>query len=212
MGTIDLRLATELRDKLGLRRAVETGTYRGLTARALASLFENVITIELSRSIHEQATNALRDLPNVETVQGHSSDVLVGVARQDTPTLYFLDGHWSGGNTAGSGDECPVLKELGAIGPGNQDDCIVIDDARLFTSAPPLPHDPAQWPTLVEVFDAIRSQRPSHTVTLLSGQVIAVPLRARSVIDSYGARMNEDIGLRQRVLGTFFRRVIPRAS
>lgn len=206
MGTIDLRLATELRDKLGLRRAVETGTYQGLTARALASLFESVITIELSRPIYERAANALRDLPNVEAVQGHSSDVLDRIVRQDTPTLYFLDGHWSGGNTAGSGDECPVLEELGAIGPGSQDDCLVIDDARLFTSAPPPPHDPAQWPTIVEVFDAIRSQRPRHMVTLLSDQVIAVPLRAKSVIDSYGTRVDEaDIGLRQRVLRTLFK-------
>jgi hypothetical protein len=206
MGTIDLRLATELRDKLGLRRAVETGTYRGLTARALASLFESVITIELSRPIHEQAATALRDLPNVEAVQGHSSDVLDGVTQQDTPTLYFLDGHWSGGDTAGSGDECPVLGELAAIGPGSHDDCLVIDDARLFTSAPPPPHDPAQWPTIVEVFDAIRSQRPHHAVTLLSDQVIAVPLRAKSVIDSYGTRVNKvSIGYRKRVLGTFFK-------
>lgn len=33
MGTIDRRLAADLRDRLALGRAVETGTFRGATAR-----------------------------------------------------------------------------------------------------------------------------------------------------------------------------------
>jgi hypothetical protein len=202
MGTIDLRLATALRDALELRRAVETGTYRGLTARALAPLFECVITIELSGSLHQRAAAALKDLANVEAIQGHSSDALSGIAQHDTPTLYFLDGHWSGGITAGSDDECPVLDELAAIGSGHPSDCLIIDDARLFTSAPPPPHDPTQWPTIAAVFDAVRLQHPHHAVTLLSDQVIAVPMRAKPVIDEYGARIQEEsTGLRQRVLG-----------
>jgi hypothetical protein len=188
MGTIELRLATELRDELGLKRAIETGTYRGLTARALAPVFGNVVTIELSRELHERAARALGDLPNVEAIQGDSRQVLAGIARAEMPTLYFLDGHWSGGATDGAGDECPLLGELAAIGSGHPQDCLVIDDARLFTSAPPPPHNPAQWPTITEVFDAIRLQRPDHFVTLLADQVIAVPKRARSVVDGYSAR------------------------
>jgi hypothetical protein len=202
MGTIELRVASELRDELGLQRAVETGTYRGLTARALASLFESVITIELSSALHERAAAALGDIPNIEAIHGHSADVLGGVAQQGIPTFYFLDGHWSAGKTAGSTEECPVLAELSAIGSGHRDDCFFIDDARLFTSAPPPPHDPAQWPTVVEVFDAIRMHHPHHAVTLLFDQIIAVPPRAKPVIDEYGARMQAaSTGLRQRLLG-----------
>jgi hypothetical protein len=204
MGTIDLPLATELRDELGLKRAIETGTYRGLTARALAPVFASVVTIELSSSLHEQAARALGGLPNVEAIQGDSRQVLAGLARAEMPTLYFLDGHWSGGVTDGAGDECPVLGELAAIGSGHPQDCLVIDDARLFTSAPPPPHDPAQWPTITEVFDAIRSERPAHAVTLIDDQVLAVPQRARSVINSYGARTEARAApLRTRLLNTF---------
>jgi hypothetical protein len=194
MGTIDLRLATELRDELGLKRAIETGTYRGLTARALAPVFGSVVTIELSRSLHERAARALGDVANVEAIQGDSRQVLAGIARAEMPTLYFLDGHWSGGVTDGAGDECPLLGELAAIGPGHPQDCLVIDDAHLFTSAPPPPHDPAQWPTITEVFDAIRSKRPGHAVTLIDDQVLAVPQRAKPVIDRYGARIQDAEG------------------
>ncbi len=191
MGTIDLRLAADLRDQVGVQRAIETGTYRGGTARALASVFASVITIELSRPLHERAVTRLRDVPQVRAMHGHSSEVLHGLVRSDIPTLYFLDGHWSGGSTEGADDECPVLDELAAIAAGHRDDCLVIDDARLFTSTPPPPHDPTHWPTIVEVFDAIRSQRPDHVVTLLSDQVIAVPQRAKPAIDAYGARLHD---------------------
>jgi len=205
MGTIDLRLATELRDELGLKRAIETGTYRGLTARALAPVFGSVVTIELSRQVHERAARALGDLPNVEPIQGDSREVLAGIARAEMPTLYFLDGHWSGGATGGVGDECPLLGELAAIGSGHPQDCLVIDDARLFTSAPPPPHDPAQWPTITEVFDAIRSERPGHSVTLIDDQVLAVPRRAKPVIDAYGARAYErSADLPTRIRGTLW--------
>ncbi|HEV3321665.1 MAG TPA: hypothetical protein VG147_05670 [Solirubrobacteraceae bacterium] len=187
MGTIDRRLAADLRNRLALGRAVETGTFRGVTARSLAAQFDSVVTIELSASLHEQASARLRDLPQVEAVHGDSVEVLDAIARCGIPTLFFLDGHWSGGNTEGVENECPVLEEIAAIGAGHPADCMIIDDARLFTASPPPPHDPEQWPTITEVFDAIRSQRPDHLVTLLADQVIAVPPQAKPVIDSYGA-------------------------
>jgi len=201
MGTIDRKLAADLRDQLRLRRAVETGTFRGITARSLASLFDRVITIELSASLHEQATIGLGDLPQVEAVHGDSVEVLGAIARSDVPTLYFLDGHWSGGATEGVENECPVLEEIAAIGTGHPNDCMLIDDARLFTAAPPPPHDPAHWPTIIDVFDAIRSQRPGHMVTLLADQIIAVPPQAKPAIDSYNARLHtRPVSVHSRVL------------
>jgi len=198
MGTIDRRLAADLRDRLGLHRAVETGTFRGITARSLASLFDCVITIELSAALHERATVALRDLPQVETMQGNSVEALSTIERSGIPTLYFLDGHWSAGDTEGVENECPVLEEIAAIGHGHPDDCMIIDDARLFMAAAPPPLDPAQWPTIIEVFDAIRSQRPDHVLTLLADQIIVVPQRAKPAIDTYGARVHNSYGARMR--------------
>ena len=186
MGSVPPQLATRLRDSLGLERAVETGTYHGNTARILGGLFGEVVTIELSAELAERAAERLEDVPNVSVRQGDSRERLRELVAPDRPTLYFLDGHWSGGPTAGEQAECPVLDEVEVIGAGHSDDCVVIDDARLFAAAPPPPHDPAQWPTLVEVLDALRGIRPSHHVTVLRDLVIAVPERTRTDVDRFG--------------------------
>ena len=188
MGSVDAAFASALQARLGLRRAVETGTYLGSTARKLARIFPDVVTIELSAELHARAVEALKDLPNVTAVAGHSVDRL-GELADGVPTLYFLDGHWSAGATSGESDECPVLRELAVIGAGHPDDCLVIDDARMFASAPPPPLDPRQWPPLVEVLDAIRALRPQHIVTVVDDQVIAVPESARQALDEYGWRL-----------------------
>jgi hypothetical protein len=185
MGGIPIELAAALRDGLGLERAIETGTYHGGTARLLAGAFPSVTTIELSPELHEDARERLADVPAVLCVQGDSSEVLRDLVDPSIPTLYWLDGHWSGGPTAGAESECPVLAEIQHIGRGHPDDCLLIDDARLFIASPPPPHDPAQWPSLVELFDVIRESRPDVHVTVVADVVIAVPARAKPLVDRH---------------------------
>ena len=191
MVSVDLDLARQLRDELALERAVETGTYLGTTTRALAGVFPPVVTIERSPELHSDAVESLGDLPGVEALQGHSADQLPAVSDPGTPTLYFLDGHWSSGVTAGEDDECPLLRELQGIGAGNPGACLIVDDARLFTAPPPPPHDPHAWPTQLEVFDTIRADRLDHHVTVLGDQILAVPRRAKSIVDAYGQRIEQ---------------------
>jgi hypothetical protein len=186
VGSAPDQLAAELRDSLLLERAVETGTYLGDGARTLAGIFASVVSIELSEQYHRRATEALAGIPKVRLIYGDSREELRRLARERVPTFYFLDGHWSGGDTAGEGSECPVVAEIAALAEGHPRDCVVIDDARLFAAAPPPPHDPHQWPTLIEVFAAIRGVRPDHHVTLLHDQVIAVPAEARPIVDRFG--------------------------
>jgi hypothetical protein len=179
-------LAAELQRSLGLSRAVETGTYLGDGARRLAEIFAKVVTIELSDELYEKARSSLGDQPAIEPLHGDSRELLAGLVDPAVATLFFLDGHWSGGFTAGEESECPVLDELAVLRGGNAHDCLFIDDARLFTAAPPPPHDPSHWPTLSEVFDAVRAVWPEHHVTMLADQVIAVPAAARPLVDRFG--------------------------
>jgi hypothetical protein len=171
---------------------VETGTYYGEGARRLARIFPSVVTIELSDELFTEARIALANHPQIEPLHGDSRDLLRGLVDDKQPTLYFLDGHWSGGPTAGAGAECPVLDEIAALRGGHANDCVLIDDARLFTAPPPPPHDPAQWPTLLEVLDALRAGWQKHHITLLADLVIAVPAAARAVVDRFGQALHAE--------------------
>jgi hypothetical protein len=187
VGGLSRQLAVGLRDRLGLRRGIETGTLHGGGARLMAEVFPTAVSIELSEELHAGAAEALRGVDNVRLLHGDSRAVLPTLREPAVPTLYFLDGHWSGGETAGREAECPVLDELAAIAGGHPDDCVVIDDARMFAAAPPPPHDPDAWPTLTEVLDALRRADADRHVTLLHDQVIAVPRRAKDLVDRWGA-------------------------
>lgn len=166
------RLARTARRAVGARTLVETGTNVGNSAAAAAPLFERVVTIEKDPTLHAAARDRHGELQNVEWVLGDSRDVLPQLDLSE-PTVFWLDGHWSAGDTAGEGDECPLLDELATIGPQH---AILIDDARLFTEPPPPPHDPAQWPTLEQVMAALANRE----VAIREDIVVALPRRLRS--------------------------------
>ena len=206
MGSIPIRLVSELQPALQLRRAIETGTFEGDGARELAGIFPEVVTIELSEANHARAARRLRSFANVELVLGDSGEALGPLLRPDVPTLYFLDGHWSEG-PAGQDNQCPLLDELASLRGGHPDDCVIIDDAQFFLAAPPPPYDAGQWPRLLEVLDALRAQYPAHHITLMEDQIVAVPAAAAPLVDAasqhaalHGARFK--LGrLRRRLIG-----------
>ena len=187
MGTVPAALVTELREQAHLRRAVETGTFRGDGTAILSELFPEVVTIELSRELHKLALARFAHRGNIRLIRGESGAELPTVVDCTVPTFYFLDAHWSGGETAGEEHECPLLAELGALGAGHWDDCIVIDDARLFRDPPPPPHKPTHWPTFAEVAGVIRAAHPDHYVSVAGDQIIAVPSMARPSVDAWAA-------------------------
>ncbi|MEM7478871.1 MAG: hypothetical protein AAF483_28125, partial [Planctomycetota bacterium] len=106
----------------------------------------------LAKEIYETYHHELASIPGVHPHFGDSAKLLPEIVAglDDAPALFWLDGHWSGGETAGEGQECPVVDELNCL-KHRQQDLILIDDARMFLSAPPLPHQPEQWPTIAEI-------------------------------------------------------------
>jgi hypothetical protein len=212
-------LARPLQAHLGLVRAVETGTHLGRGARLLAQVFPSVVTIELSPTLAAQARINLADLPSVTSLEGHSAELLPSLVDASTPTYWFLDGHWSGGDTAGEGDNCPVARELQIISEGHIDDVIVVDDARYFLSPPPPPYAADQWPTLLEIIDSVRRARPDAYVTVLGDQIVAVPVRARAVVEAHGQQLNaqeltmgQAVGTARRELGAAARSALRRTA
>jgi hypothetical protein len=189
-------LVRRLGEALELKAAIETGTYRGASAQVLASLFDRVWTIEWSEDLWARARDKFADNGRITCLHGSSADVLDSAIQEAaTPALFWLDGHWSGGATAGATYECPVLAEITAIdaSPYGADSAILVDDARLFLAPPPPPHDRDQWPPFMEVLDKLR-ERQERYVTVLDDVIVAVPIAARRTVEDYGTAAAAEAG------------------
>jgi hypothetical protein len=125
---------------------IETGTYLGNTAYWSSRKFEQVITLEYSTEMYQQATRKYGHVENIKFLQGDSRVLLQEIISSlKQPSMFWLDAHWSGGQTYGEEDECPLLEELAIINASPYDHIILIDDARLFLSPPPAPHRIEHW-------------------------------------------------------------------
>ena len=161
---------------MGVRTFVETGTYRGDTAAWASEHFERVVTIEFSEPIHAETTRRLGHLGNVEFLFGDSRMQLPRVvATLRGPAMFWLDGHWSGGDTYGEGDECPVLDEIRIVNLCRETPIVCIDDARLFQAPPPPPHDASAWPGYAEVLATLNASHHAYATTLVDDTILAHP-------------------------------------
>lgn len=147
-----------MRRTFGLRQFVETGTYKGDTAAWAAGLFERVTTIEAQPTLHAQARERHAAIGNIDFRLGDTRAVLSAlVPILDAPALFWLDAHWSALDTAGEGDECPLLEELAIINASPLPHVVLVDDARCFLAPPHVPHDPTQWPDIVTLYAAAQA-------------------------------------------------------
>jgi hypothetical protein len=144
---------------IGADVAVETGTFRGDTTAFLARHFHQVHTIEVVHSLAGLAIERFRKTPSIKVWEGDSSEVLRQLVPQlNRATLFYLDGHDSGGITGKGSKACPVREELDIIyGCANINVAVVIDDARLFGTDP-------DYPTVSDIMQWMKKWRPDATV------------------------------------------------
>jgi hypothetical protein len=133
------------RRRFRLNVLVETGTYLGEMIDAVKGSFESIRSIELDETLHRKAADRFSSDRHVTLLQGDSGERLKDVLRElDRPALFWLDGHYSGGNTARGETETPIIQELGLVfgHPLARSHVILIDDARLFTGQGDYPDIP----------------------------------------------------------------------
>lgn len=116
------------------RRFVETGTYLGHTTFLIASLGVDIDTIELSDSLHGHNVKDFAGRSNIRCHQGDSTHVLPRIlATLDTPAVFWLDGHYSAGNTALGDKVTPIAEELELLRNHHiKTHIVIIDDMRGF--------------------------------------------------------------------------------
>jgi len=117
---------------------VETGTYLGLSTEYLADISKIVYSIEPSNKYYELSKERLSSKKNVKLFHGTSEDCLGDLLETiDTTNISFwLDGHFSAGDTFKGLNHSPVLQELDLI-KNNLSKFkkinILIDDFRIFS-------------------------------------------------------------------------------
>lgn len=164
------------RDLTKATTAVEIGSYKGVTAKRLSYLFENVVTVEIVPELHEIAKKRCRKRFNIDLLLGDGSELLPKIAANVSDAVLFLDGHFSGGDT-GQGDEAePVLQELDLIAEslGNFK-AIIIDDFRQFGIQ-------EGWPKKSEVMEKIERilPNPIWSMHILNDQFVMVRTQTTS--------------------------------
>ena len=93
-----------------LKTFVETGTLYGETTKALSPIFERLVTIELDDDLYRQAMERFASNAKIDCVCGDSAQMLPKVLNSvKEPTLFWLDGHYSGGITARGVKDTPGI-------------------------------------------------------------------------------------------------------
>ena len=140
---------------------IETGTYYGGMIMSQLNYFERIVSIELAESFYNQAREKFENCKNVELVYGDSGEVLDDVVEKyNDPIAFWLDGHYSGGDTAKGTLETPIIKEIEIISNRVKKGVLLIDDARCFTGE----HD---YPNQSDLKDYIKNSLPVSSYEVL---------------------------------------------
>lgn len=156
--------------KYGLKIFVETGTYYGDMVEAMKGFFERLYSIELSEELYKKAKRRFKGAKHIEIIHGDSSVELMKLMNKiDDPTLFWLDGHYSFGETAKGEKETPIYKELDYIlSAPDRGHVIIIDDARCFGSD-------TSYPTIEELKYFITSKRHNLEVVVRDDSIRITP-------------------------------------
>ncbi|MEI7548264.1 MAG: hypothetical protein WCK21_09440 [Actinomycetota bacterium] len=164
-----------VKDHTEIRHAVETGTFQGESAALLAERLGQCTSIEISPMYAERARQRFADRSDITIVEGDSRRALGELcAELPAPAVFWLDGHWSGGDTGGGAAPCPVLEEIDAIiAAGRSGDVIVVDDARLFGIGHDLDPDMQHYPRLITLLSHLEAA--GGITYVLDDVVVCVP-------------------------------------
>jgi hypothetical protein len=115
---------------------IETGTYLGSTTKKLAKHGASVFSIEPQTELYEYNLQRFRNRSNVRLFHGSREECFPAVIKLiNSPTNFWLDGHYSGGDTFKGATTTPVLMELDQIALHMNEIgklAVFVDDVRCF--------------------------------------------------------------------------------
>jgi hypothetical protein len=184
-GALSREFVLGLRDAFEVQSFVETGTYLGDTLAQLSGDFHSLHSIELSTDYYARASARFVGQPKIHLVNADSTSGLataLGCLSAER-ALFWLDAHYSGGDTAKGQSNTPVKSELEAIlAHPQRSDIILIDDLRYFWKARPgfLQHEALiGYPSAGEIVQLLKSGTREYDCFALSDALLAIPSNLR---------------------------------
>lgn len=121
---------------------IETGTYYGETTKLLSTFANVVFSIEPVHFFAQKAMNRFEGFENIHILEGASENETPKLleelsAFQKKDVSFWLDGHFSSGQTFRGSSDTPIREELAAISlrlPELERATILVDDIRCFSS------------------------------------------------------------------------------
>lgn len=147
---------------------IETGTYYGDTVAAVKDLYARVTSIEVDEVLHKKACARFSADKNVCITHGDCARELPAIlSGLSEPAVFWLDGHYSGGETGKGEIEDPILLSLQQIAAHPiKEHVIFIDDARTFDGR-------EGRPDISAVFNCIKEINSRYVIRVLNDIVIA---------------------------------------
>lgn len=157
--------------QFGLNVLIETGTYRGDMVEAMRKNFTRIHSIELGDELYSAARARFDGVENVVIHHGDSGEVLGALLPSlQEPALFWLDAHYSRGDTAHGSLETPIEKELSKIFGDPNAHVILIDDARCFDGT----HD---YPRIEELYKLVAAQNGRYSMNVAQDIIRITPNR-----------------------------------
>jgi len=138
MPSIDVTFLKQLKSNYSDYRCfIETGTAEGNTIFAMEPYFDKLYTDEVSEKYFNRTRENYKCL-KINFFLGDSSIIFKTLlASVNEKAIFFLDGHWSSGDTGRSAKDCPLVEEIKLINELFTNEAIlIIDDYRLFGQSP----------------------------------------------------------------------------
>lgn len=147
---------------------IETGTYHGDTVAAIRDLYARVISIEVDETLYRKACARFAADKNICIVQGDCAQELPMIlAALQEPAVFWLDGHYSGGETGKGEVEDPILISLNQIEAHPiRNHVIFVDDARTFDGR-------EGRPDISEVINCIKKVDRRYIIRVQSDIIVA---------------------------------------
>jgi len=147
---------------------VETGTYHGDTVAAIKDKYSSVISIEVDETLYKKACARFLADKNVRIAHGDCVRELPAIlATLQEPVVFWLDGHYSGGETGKGEIEDPILISLNQIADHPiRGHVIFIDDARTFDGR-------EGRPDISDVFNCIKKIDSRYIIRVQSDIIVA---------------------------------------